>query len=81
MAGVLGLLTKPQKKAVYHPDPKARELEMAKEILAEVFRIRISEVEEMIRNRFDEAHISEAHISGARPEESGLWPQEFRLDL
>ena len=85
------MLTKPQKKAVYHPDPKARELETAKEILAEVFRIRISEVEEMIRNRFEEAHISEAHISEAhiseahilepRHEERGLWPQEFRLDL
>ena len=80
------MLTKPQKRAVYHHDPKARELETAKEILAEVFRIRISEVEEMIRNRFEEAHIShahisDAHISGARPEERGLWPQEFRLDL
>ena len=75
------MLTKPQKKAVYHPDPKARELETAKEILAEVFRIRISEVEDMIRNRFEEAHISEAHIVEDRPEERGLWPQEFRLDL
>ena len=75
------MLTKPQKKAVYHPDPKAKELETAKEILAEVFRIRISEVEEMIRNRFEDAHISEAHILEARPEERGLWPQEFRLDL
>ena len=75
------MLTKPQKKAVYHPDPKARELQTAKEILAEVFRIRISEVEEMILNRFEEAHIAEDHISGARPEERGLWPQEFRLDL
>ena len=80
------MLTKPPKKAVYHPDPKARELETAKEILAEVFRIRISEVEEMIRNRFEDAHISgahisEAHISGVRHEEKGLWPQEFRLDL
>lgn len=76
MAGVLGLLTKPQKKAVYHSDPKERELETAKEILAEVFRIRISEVEEMILNRFDEAQISED-----RHEERELWPQEFRLDL
>jgi len=75
------LLTKPQKRAVYHSDPKARELETAKEILAEVFRIRISEVEEMIRNRFEDAHISGAHISGVRHEEKGLWPQEFRLDL
>jgi len=70
------LLTKPQKKAVYHSDPKERELETAKEILAEVFRIGISEVEEMILNRFDEAQISED-----RHEERELWPQEFRLDL
>ena len=66
------MLTKPQKKAMYHSDPKARELETAKEILAEVFRIRISEVEDMIRNRFEEAHISEAHILEARHEERGL---------
>ncbi len=70
------MLTKPQKKAVYHSDPKERELETAKEILAEVFRIGISEVEEMILNRFDEAQISED-----RHEERELWPQEFRLDL
>ena len=66
---------------MYHSDPKVRELETAKEILAEVFRIRVSEVEEMIQSRFDEAHISEAHILEARTEERGLWPQEFRLDL
>lgn len=76
MAGVLGLLTKPQKKAMYRSDPKAIELETAKEILAEVFRIRISEVEEMIQNRFEEAHILEACH-----EEIGLWPQEFQRDM
>jgi hypothetical protein len=75
MAGVLGVLTKPQRKAMYHSDPKAMELETAMEILAEVFRIRISEVEEMIHNRFEEALIPEVH-----QEENGLWPQEFRLD-
>jgi len=75
MAGVRGVLTKPQKKTMYRSDPKAMELETAKEILAEVFRIRISEVEEMIRNRFEKARIPEV-----RHEETGLWPQEFRLD-
>ncbi len=70
------MLTKSQKKAIYHSDATAMELETAKEILAEVFRIRISEVDEMIRNRFEEAHISEdCH------EEIGQWPQEFRLDM
>jgi hypothetical protein len=76
MAGVLGLLIMPQKKAMYHSDATAMELETAKEILAEVFRIRISEVDEMIHNRFEEAHISEDC-----PEEVGQWPLEFRLDM
>jgi hypothetical protein len=75
MAGVLGVLTRPQRKAMYHYDPMAMELETAKEILAEVFRIRISEVEEMIQNRFEEARIPEVH-----QKENRLWPQEFRLD-
>ena len=74
MAGVLGQLFRPQKKAMYR-DPKALELETAKEILAEVFRVRLSEVDEMIRNRF-EAAISEDIGS----DENELWPQEFWLD-
>jgi hypothetical protein len=52
MASVLGQLFRPQKKAVVHCNPKALELQTAKEILAEVFRVRISEVDGMIRNRF-----------------------------
>jgi len=48
---------------------------MAKEILAEVFRVRLSEVDEMIQNRFDEVHSQEAC-----GEKDGLWPQEFWLD-
>jgi hypothetical protein len=47
----------------------------AKEILAEVFRFRVSEVDEMIQNRFDEVHSQEACC-----EEDGLWPQEFWLE-
>ena len=69
MAGVLGQLIRPQKKAIYR-DPKAMELEAAKEILAEVFGVRLSEVDEMIRCRF------EVEVS---VKENGLWPQEFRL--
>ena len=75
MAGVLEQLIRPQKRAVVYCNPKALELQTAKEILAEVFRIRISEVEEMIQNRFEKARILEV-----RQEENGLWPQEFRLD-
>ena len=74
MAGVLGQLFRPQKNAVYR-DPKAMELETAKEILAEVFRVRFSEVDEMIQNRFEKVSSQEAC-----GEEDGLWPQEFWLD-
>ncbi len=41
-------------------------IETAKEILAEIFRIRVSDMEEMIQNRF------EAHYEEARYEETGL---------
>ena len=74
MAGILGRLIGSQKKAMYH-DPKAMELETAKEILAEVFRVRLSEVDEMIQNRFEKVSSQEAC-----GEEDGLWPQEFWLD-
>jgi hypothetical protein len=50
------------------------ESETAKEILVEVFRIRVSDVDEMIQNRF------EAHNEEARYEENGLWPREFWLE-
>jgi hypothetical protein len=74
MAGVLEHLIRPQKKVVYR-NPKALELQTAKEILAEVFRVRLSEVDEMIQNRF-EAASSEGVVS----KEEGLWPQEFWLE-
>ena len=74
MAGVLGQLIRPQKRVVVHctsrMNPKALELQTAKEILAEVFRVRISEVDEMIQNRFE----------GVVSKEEGLWPQEFCLE-
>ena len=73
MAGVLEQLIRPQNKVVHH-DMKALELEAAKEILAEVFRIRLSEVDEMIRCR------SEAEDMGSMASEDGLWPQEFCLN-
>ena len=79
MAGVLEQLISPQKRAVVHRtsrmNPKTLELQMAKEILAEVFRIGLSEVDEMIQNRF-EAASSEGVVS----KEEGLWPQEFWLE-
>ena len=73
MAGVLEQLIKPRNKAV-HRDLKAMELEAAKEILAEVFRVRLSEVDEMIRCRFEDEDM------GSMGSEDGLWPQEFCLE-
>jgi hypothetical protein len=72
MAGVLEQLIRPQKKAM---SQKAMELEAAREILAEVFRVRISEVDEMIQNRF-EKDLSHDACGG----KDGLWPQEFWLE-
>ena len=74
MAGVLEQLIRPHKRAVEHCNPKALELQTAKEILAEVFKVRLSEVDEMIKNRF-EAASSEGVVS----KEEGLWPAEFWL--
>ncbi len=54
---------------------KVLELETAKEILAEVFRVRLSEVDEMIQSRFEAACHEDI---GSK--EDGLWPQEFWLD-
>ena len=78
MAGVFELLMRPQKKAVIHrtsrADLKVLELETAKEILAEVFRVRVSDVwKEMIQNRF------EAQFEEACHEEDGLWPRDLWL--
>lgn len=75
MAGVLEQLIRPQKRVVVHCNPKALELQTAKEILAEVFKVRISDVDEMIKNRFDEVSTQEA-----RCEKDGLWPLEFQLE-
>jgi len=71
MAGVLEQLFRPQKRAVMHCSPKAMELEAAREILAEVFGVRLSEVDEMIRIRFE--------VEDKGSKEGDLWPQEFWL--
>ncbi len=71
MAGVFGIIKEPQRQLVgshgivLRADPRAMELQAALEILAEVFGIRISEVEEMIR---------------LRSEEKELWPERFYID-
>jgi hypothetical protein len=79
MAGVFGQLLRPQKRLMRHStfqiDPKALELETAKEILAEIFKVRLSDVDEMIKNRFEAAICEDIG-----PKENGLWPQEFWLE-
>jgi hypothetical protein len=82
MAGVLERIRWPQKKLVVgnnssapKADLRVLELQAAKEVLAEVFGVRISDVEEMILNRYDE-------ICYAKPghEENEHWPREFMLN-
>ena len=72
MAGVLGQLFRPQKTAAVQ-DRKAMELEAAREILAEVFGVKLSEVDEMIENR------SQAGEE-RRSREGELWPQELWVE-
>ena len=73
MAGIFERLVRPQIRAE-QCDPKAMELQTAKEILAEVFGVNLSEVNEMILSRFEAAGNEEIGR-----EEKGPWPQEFRL--
>ncbi|VVB62545.1 Uncharacterised protein [uncultured archaeon] len=81
MAGVLERIRWPQKKAVIRSssapkvDLRVMELQAAKEVLAEVFGVKISDVEEMLQNRYDE-------ICYAKPdyEETEQWPREFVLN-
>ena len=71
MAGVLERLIRPQKTAVQ--DRKAMELEAAREILAEVFGVKLSEVDEMIENR---SQAGEERLSM----DGELWPQELWVE-
>jgi hypothetical protein len=81
MAGVLERIRWPQKRSIValrpspRVDPKILELQAAKEILAEVFQIRVSEVEEMILNRYDDVRYEENSS-----EERDQWPREFQLE-
>lgn len=80
MAGVLELIKVigPQRQLIARQkrapwvDLKALELQTAMEILAEVFSISISEVEEMLRQR------SEVQVQSSS-EEGALWPASFCL--
>ena len=79
MAGVLERIRWPQKRVVIghsssapKVDLRVLELQAAKEILAEIFRVRISDVEEMIQNRYDEICYAKTDY-----EETEQWPREF----
>ena len=75
MAGVLDRIGWPQKKALENSFPALRvdrrtlELQTAKEILAEIFGVSISEIEKTLLNRYDEACYRDNS-----PKE---WPREF----
>ncbi len=56
-------------------DPMILELQTAKEILAEVFQVRVSEVDEMILNRYDDVRYEENSS-----EDGEMWPREFQLE-
>ena len=76
MAGILERLIGPKGEAVVsRSDTKAMELEAAREILAEVFRVSPSEVNEMIDNRLEKVPSIEACC-----EEDGLWPMELWVE-
>lgn len=51
-------------------DPRLGELQAAKEILAEIFRVRTGEVEEMIRSRMAEERALPKAGCGRRPSAS-----------
>jgi len=78
MAGVLELIRGPQRRLVKRSEgsPKANlkalELQTAMEILAEVFGIGTSEVEEMLQQR------GEVEVQSCKGEGT-LWPESFCL--
>ena len=73
----------PQKKlvvghssvALSKVDLRVLELQAAKEILAEIFGVRNSDVEEMIQNRYEEACYAKPGYK-----ETEQWPREFMLN-
>lgn len=72
MAGVIDRLIWPQKTVAQ--DRRAMELDAAREILAEVFGVKLSDVDEMIENRF------QAGFKGSPKEADGLGPQELWVE-
>ncbi len=79
MAGVFERILGPHRQlvgrhgAVLRADPKALELQAAMEILAEVFKVRLSEVDEMIQGRMEEA-------TWQSNENKDLWPEMLWIE-
>ncbi len=79
MAGVFERILPPQKQlvgrhgAVLRRDPKALELQAAMEILAEVFKVRLSDVDEMIQGRLEES-------AWQSNEKKDLWPEMLWIE-
>jgi hypothetical protein len=57
-------------------NPRLLELQMAKEILAEIFHARPRDIEDMIRGRLVEKSLK---IGQRLPQDKGLWPATFCL--
>jgi hypothetical protein len=78
MAGVLERMLGSKRRLVRHSgkapwvNPKVLELQTAKEILAEVFGVRISDVEEMLNQRCEV-------VVQSYSREEGLWQESFCL--
>ena len=94
MAGVLEQIRRPGRKLVRvsvplaEMNPKVLELQAAKEILAEVFGINMSEIEEVLKLRCEEGPKEQISYSRRKQgqtllkheyNEAGEWPMEFCL--
>ncbi len=93
MSGVLEQIMGPKKQLVSgnmsQMDQKVLQLQAAKEILAEIFGTDVSDVEEMLMQRYEEMRecprASRRHIRQhqachkQRSVQMGEWPQEFSL--
>ncbi len=95
MAGVLEQIRRPRRRLVKENvssakiDKRVLELQAAMEILAEVFGTDVSEIDEMIKQRYEEgAERSRGSYSRRRQtqpllkhrcDEAGEWPLEFCL--
>ncbi|VVB64858.1 Uncharacterised protein [uncultured archaeon] len=91
MAGILELRRPRRHLIAFEPEinPKVLELQAAKEILAEIFGIRASEIDEMLKLRYEESlerpkascrkRTQGEPLLKHRYNEVEVWPMEFCL--